>query len=67
MCFSIPVKVLSVEGNTATVEGGKKVRFDKSLKINNGDFVRLTGDIIVDKLTKENGLKVRRLIKRLNS
>lgn len=67
MCFSIPMKVLKVEKDTATVEGGKTVRFDKSLQINSGDFVLLTGNLIIDKLSKENSLKIRRLIKRLNS
>lgn len=67
MCFSIPLKVLKVEGNKAIIEGGKIARFDKTLQIHKGEYVRLTGDIVVDKLSKDKGLKVRRLIKRLNT
>lgn len=67
MCFSIPLKVTKIEGNKAIIEGGKIAGFDNTLHIHRGDYVRLTGDVIVDKLSKENGVKIRRLIKRLNS
>ncbi len=67
MCFSIPVKVLQVDGYKATIEGGSIARFDKTMNIQKGDYVQLTGDVIVATLTKAQGLNVRRLIKRLNS
>lgn len=67
MCFSIPLKVTHIQGGQATVEGGRVVRLDDKMQITKGDFVQITGDLIVDKITRENGLKIRRMIKRLNS
>ena len=67
MCFSIPLKVLKIDKRKATIEGGIIVRLDNSLKVKNGDYVRLAGNIIVDKISKQNGLKIRKLIKKLNS
>lgn len=67
MCFSIPLQVLQVKGDMCFLEGGKIVRSERNLQIKRGDFVQIAGNLIVDKITGDNGLKIRRLIKRLNS
>lgn len=66
MCFSIPVKVIDIDGCKVAIEGGKVARVDKTIHIHKGDYVQLTGDVVVGTLSKAEGLKVRRLIKRLN-
>lgn len=67
MCFSIPLRVVKIKGLNAVIEGGDIARFDKALNIKKGDYVHITGDIIVDKLPKGQGIKIRKLIKKLNS
>lgn len=67
MCFSIPFKVLKVEDETALIEGNKTIRIGEELSVKKGDYVRIIGDIAVDKLTQKEGLKIRKLIKKLNS
>lgn len=67
MCFSIPLKVLKVEKETAIVEGGKNIKIDRNLKLKKGEYLQVIGEIAVGKLTNNEGLKVRRLIKSLNS
>lgn len=66
MCFSIPVKVLKVEKNIALIEGGKTVRIGKDLKVTAGEYLQITGNVAIGKLTKSEGLKIRKLIKKLN-
>jgi hydrogenase maturation factor len=67
MCFSIPYKVLGIKNNIATVEGGKKIFIDESIKVNKGEYLRITGNIAVGKLTEKEGIKIRKIIKRLNN
>ena len=66
MCFSIPLKVKKVEGNTALLEGGKTVRLGKELSVKPGEYLRVTGNIAAGILSKSEGQKIRRLIKSLN-
>lgn len=67
MCFSIPYKVLKVDHNSALIEGGRIVRMDKDIQVKKGEYVRIAGNLAVGKLTKKEGLKIRRLIKSLNN
>lgn len=66
MCFSIPYKVIQVGKDTVTVEGGKIVRIDRNMNIMKNAYVQVVGDVAVSSLSKEEGLKIRKLIKRLN-
>lgn len=66
MCFSIPSKVLQVEKGRALIEGGKTVRMGKDLKVTAGEYLQIIGNVAVVKLTKSEGLKIRKLIKKLN-
>lgn len=66
MCFSIPSKVLKVTKNTALIEGNKIIKIGRDLKVIKGDYLRIIGGIAVDRLTKNEGDKIRYLIKKLN-
>lgn len=66
MCFSVPLKVLRVSGNTAIVEGEKKVQLGKDIAVKKGDYLQVTGSLAVGKLNPKQGLKVRKLIKSLS-
>ena len=66
MCFSIPYKVLRLNKNIALIEGDKTVRIGKDLKVAAGEYLQITGNVATGKLTKSEGLKIRKLIKRLN-
>lgn len=67
MCFTIPLKVLKIEKDTVLLEGGKSVKIDKDIKIKRGDYLQIAGEVAVSSLTKNEGLKIRQLIKKLNS
>lgn len=67
MCFSVPYKVLKINKKTALIEGGRKIRIGKDLKVKKGDYLRVTGNIAVGVLTKQEGEKIRQLIKNLNT
>lgn len=67
MCFSIPYKVLSVEDGSVIIEGNKTIKIDRDIKIKKGEYVKIIGNMAVDSLSKKEGLKIRKLIKRLNN
>ncbi len=66
MCFAIPYKVIKVNKNNVLIEGGQTVRLGKELSVQKGDYLRVIGKIAVEVLRREDGLKIRQLIKRLN-
>lgn len=67
MCFAVPYKVLRISDRIALIEGNKKVKLCKELsRVEIGDYLRIVGDIAVDVLPKNQGLKIRKLIKKLN-
>jgi hydrogenase maturation factor len=61
MCFSIPIKVLKVKGANAVLENGKKILI-KNTRIKAGQYVRISGNSIVDTLSKKEGDSIRHLI-----
>ena len=67
MCFSVPLKVLTTRGQTAVVEGGLNIRLGRELRVKPGDYVRVVGRVAVDKLTRNQGARVRQLISSLNT
>jgi hypothetical protein len=67
MCFSIPVKVLSVTNSTAELETGMILNIKHDHQIKKGSYVRLSGNIIVDCLTESEGDSIRQLITELNT
>jgi len=67
MCFTIPYRVIDVTKNHAIIEGGRKVLLGKEVVVKKGEYIRVQGSVAVGKLTKTEGLKVRKLIKSLNT
>ncbi|MFC1626833.1 hypothetical protein ACFL1P_01365 [Patescibacteria group bacterium] len=67
MCFAIPYKVEKIINGKVLIEGGKEVTLGKELTVQIGGYVRVVGNIAVDTLTKKEGLKIRQLIKSLNT
>ncbi len=67
MCFSIPYKVVSVSKDKAFLEGGKVIKLGSELNVKKDEYLQILGDVAVGKLGKAEGLKIRKLIKKLNT
>lgn len=67
MCFSIPRKVLEVRGETALIDTNEVVTLGAEIRVKQGDYVQVIGNIVVAKLSAAQGLKIRKLIKELNT
>ncbi len=67
MCFSIPYKVVRVSNDKAFLEGGKVIKLDSELSVRKDEYLQILGDVAVGKLGKAEGLKIRKLIKKLNT
>lgn len=67
MCFAIPLRVVSVNHHEALLEGDKRVLIGHEYTVHPGDYVRVTGDMVVDVLSSDQGKRIRRLIKELNT
>jgi hypothetical protein len=63
MCFSVPKEVKSVHGQTAILEDGSTARFGTGTRVQKGQFVEVTGSIVVSVLSKTAGNSIRKLIK----
>ncbi len=63
MCFTIPYKVLKVQKNHVVIEGDKKISIENDLNIEVGDYIRVSANIAVDHLTKEEAKRILNLIK----
>lgn len=66
MCFSIPCKVLKVDSDVAYIEGDRAVKLGKEILVKKGEYLQIAGGVAVGKLSKTEGEKIRRLIKKLN-
>lgn len=67
MCFSVPLKVIKIGQSAAIVEGGKSIKIDKNMILKREDYLLVAGNISVGKMSKTEGIKVRKLIKSLSS
>jgi hypothetical protein len=65
VCFTIPYRVLHVSSSRITLEGGREVVKPPTLSISVGDCVRVVGNVIIEKMSKREGQKVRSLIKHI--
>ncbi|HLD27060.1 MAG TPA: hypothetical protein VJB63_03835 [Patescibacteria group bacterium] len=65
MCFAIPYKIKKKEKNTATLEDGRIIQLNRKMELEKGDYIRLIGDVIVDTISKQEGMKIRRFISSL--
>ncbi len=62
MCFAIPLKVIKIGSGFVVVEGNKKIKLDRFLQLKIGDFVQISGNLAVDKLSSREGLRIRKII-----
>lgn len=62
MCFAIPLKVIKIGTGFAVVEGNKKIKLDKMVRLKIGDFVVVNGGLAVGKLSTREGLRIRKII-----
>jgi hydrogenase maturation factor len=67
MCFSIPVKIIEVKDDVVVVENGKIIRIDKKMDVKKGNYIQVVGDMAVNTLSENEGLKIRKMIKKLNN
>ena len=65
MCFTIPKRVEKINNGTATIEGGRQIKLGSDLMAKKGDYLQVVGNLAVGKISREEGLKIRKLIKRL--
>ncbi|SHE42542.1 MULTISPECIES: HypC/HybG/HupF family hydrogenase formation chaperone [Caloramator] len=66
MCLAVPLKVISIEGNTAQaeIEGVKRtIRIDFVKNVNVGDYVIVHAGFAIEKLKEEDAIENLRLIK----
>ncbi|WDC83826.1 HypC/HybG/HupF family hydrogenase formation chaperone [Caloramator sp. mosi_1] len=66
MCLAVPLKVVSIEGNTAQaeIEGVKRtIRIDFIKDVNVGDYVIVHAGFAIEKLKEEDAIENLRLIK----
>lgn len=64
MCFAIPKKITQIENGLAVTEDGMKIKLGSVSKISTGDYVRVYGNMAVDKVDKKEAEEIRRLIKK---
>lgn len=62
MCFAIPLKVIKIGSGFAVVEGNKKIKVDKVMRLKIGNFIQVNGNIAIDKLSSREGLRIRKII-----
>lgn len=67
MCFAIPYRIQKRNGDKATLEDGRIIDVHHNTSLEIGSYVRLAGDVIVDTLSKQEGIKIRHLIKSLHN
>jgi hydrogenase expression/formation protein HypC len=68
MCLAVPVKVLSIEENTATVDvGGNRVKADLSLvdDVQPGDYIILHAGFAIDKYDTQEAEETLRLFEEM--
>lgn len=52
MCLAVPRKVVSVEENIAILQDHRKVRLDLVEGVKPGDYVIVSADLAVEKITE---------------
>ena len=67
MCFSVPHRVLEVNGKTALIDTNEVVTLGAEIHVKPGEYLQILGNIAVGKLSATEGLKIRKLIKQLNT
>lgn len=66
MCLAVPLKIVSIDGNSAQaeIEGVKRtIRIDFVKNVNIGDYVIVHAGFAIEKLKEEDAIENLRLIK----
>ncbi|MBI4090824.1 MAG: HypC/HybG/HupF family hydrogenase formation chaperone [Candidatus Komeilibacteria bacterium] len=63
MCFTIPRKIVTIDGTKAVVDDGHTVDIEGLPECGVGDYIFVTSGIAVARLTPEEGVSMRSLIK----
>ncbi|HLC38512.1 MAG TPA: HypC/HybG/HupF family hydrogenase formation chaperone [Patescibacteria group bacterium] len=58
MCLATPVQVKKILNNFAVVEGGKKIDVSLVPNLHKGDYILVHADLGINKLEKEEALKI---------
>lgn len=66
MCFSIPKQIKSIKHNRATTADGLEISLGNLKKMEEGDYVRVFGNMAVERLTKTDASAILNTIKLLN-
>ena len=66
MCFSIPKKVKMVKDNIAVTEDGKRVTLGELKGVVSEDYLRVYGNVAIEKINKREALNIRKAIKSLS-
>ena len=66
MCFSVPIRIISISNGWLKLETGDKIKNTLGKKVRSGDYARISGNIVIDTLTKKEGDAIRTLILNLN-
>lgn len=64
MCFTIPKRIVKINGTRATLEGGAQVDISFLDNCKEGDYVTVTNGIAVLKVEKPDAKSIRSLIKK---
>ena len=65
MCFLIPKKVISVTGKTAKLEDGHNVDLGNVKSVKKGDFLRVYGNIAIEKVRNKEAQAIRKFVDKL--
>lgn len=66
MCFAIPLRVEEKKEGKLVMESGRVVKAVLTEDVKIGDYLVCQHDLAVDKVSKEEALKMRRAIKEAN-
>lgn len=67
MCFTIPYQIVKADETSVTIEDGRRIMIGQELTAQKGDYVQLVGEMAVGVLSRQEGKKIRQLIRALNS
>ena len=67
MCFSVPKQIKSISNNRAVTTDGLEISLGNLTKIKTGNYVRVFGNMAVERLTKTDACAILNTIKTLNN
>jgi len=63
MCLAVPVKVKKIVGQSAIVEGNKKIDISLIADLKKGDYILVHANLGINKLEKKEAIKILELAK----